>query len=91
MNTSCSSCCDSEQVDDSNNNNDILSEMVYTRTTFHSDILVSSRRVDHFIEISDVINFDAQANDEEVDTTIEDEIKEIPTYFSKSKYNSFSC
>ncbi len=84
MNISCRSC-DSEQVDDWNNDDDILSEMVYTRTTFHCDILVSSHRVDHSIEISDVINFDAQANVEEIYTNIEDEIKEKPTYFCKSK------
>ncbi len=51
MNTSCRSC-DSEQVDDWNNNDDILSEMVYTCTTFHWDVIVSSYRVDHSIELS---------------------------------------
>ncbi len=85
MNISCRSCCDSEQVDDWNNNDDILSEMVYTRTTFHWDVIVLSHQVDRSIKISDVINFDAQANVEEIDTNIEDEIKEKPTYFCKSK------
>ena len=53
MNISCRSCCDSEQVDDWNNDDDILTEMVYTRTTFQSDILVLSHQIDHSIEISD--------------------------------------
>ncbi len=79
MKISCSSYCDSEQVDvdDWNNDDDILSEMVYARTTFHCDVIVSSYHVDCSIETSDVINFDAQA-----DSNIEDENK---TYFSKSK------